>query len=30
MLPEELMLEFLETCQTKRDGTMREMVEIRP
>lgn len=30
MLPEKLMLEFLETWQTKRDGTTRGMVEIRP
>jgi hypothetical protein len=30
MLPDDLMREFLETWQTKRDGTKRGIVEIRP
>ena len=30
MLPEELMRQFLDTWQTKRDGTKRGIVEIRP
>ncbi len=30
MLPEEMMRQFLETWQTKRDGTKRGIVEIKP
>src|SRR3990172_3660887 len=30
MLPEDLMQEFLDTWQTKRDGTKRGIVEIKP
>lgn len=30
MLPDELMQEFLDTWQTKRDGTRRGILEIRP
>ena len=30
MLPEELMRQFLETWQTKRDGTKRGILEVRP
>lgn len=28
MLPEDMMQEFLETWQTKRDGTKREILEV--
>jgi len=30
MLPEELMRDFMDTWQTKRDGTKRGIVEIKP
>lgn len=30
MLPEEAMRQFLETWQTKRDGTKRGLVEVKP